>query len=95
MSFHTEPSVSALRAEAEATRSRLTDTVDDLRTQVADTATDIKERLSPEAIKTEVTQYVRDSGDQLWHTLERKARDNPLQAVAVGAAATLGTRTRC
>jgi len=86
MSFHTEPSVSALRAEAEANRARLTGTVEDLRTQVADTATDLKERLSPQAIKTEVTQYVRDSGDQLWHSLERKARDNPLQAVAVGAA---------
>jgi ElaB/YqjD/DUF883 family membrane-anchored ribosome-binding protein len=86
MSFATEPSVTALRAEAEVTRARLTGTVDDLRTQVADTATDIKERLSPDAIKTEVTQYVRDSRDQLWHTLERKARDNPLQAVAVGAA---------
>jgi ElaB/YqjD/DUF883 family membrane-anchored ribosome-binding protein len=86
MSFHTESSVSALRAEAELNRSRLTGTVEQLRTQVEDTATDIKDRLSPEAIKTEVTQYVQDSRDQLWHSLERKARDNPLQAVAVGAA---------
>ena len=82
----TEPSVSDLRAEAEVTRARLTGTVEDLRTQVADTATDLKERLSPSAIKAEVTGYVRESRDQLWHTLERKARDNPLQAVAVGAA---------
>src|SRR6185295_8105412 len=61
-------------------------TVEQLRTQVEDTATDIKERLSPDAIKTEVKQYVRDSRDQLWNNLEQKARDNPLQAVAVGAA---------
>lgn len=86
MSFHTEPSVNSLRVEAEATRSRLTGTVEELRTQVADTATDLKERLSPETIKTEVKQYVRDSRDQLWNNLEQKARDNPLQAVAVGAA---------
>lgn len=86
MSFDTEPSVQALRAEAEATRSRLTGTVEELRMQVADTAADIKERLSPSAIKTEVTEYVRDSRDQLWHSLERKARDNPMQAIAVGAA---------
>ena len=85
MSFHTEASVSSLRAEAELNRSRLTGTVELLRTQVEDTATDLKERLSPEAIKTDVTRYVRDSRDQLWHTLERKARDNPLQALAVGA----------
>ena len=81
-----EPSVLALRAEAEMNRSRLTGTVEELRTQVADTATDLKERLSPSAIKAEVTDYVRDSRDQLWNKLEQKARDNPLQAVAVGAA---------
>ena len=52
MSFDTEPSVTTLRAEAEATRARLTGTVEDLRTQVTDTATDLKERLSPEAIKS-------------------------------------------
>jgi hypothetical protein len=81
-----EPTVSALRAEAEVNRARLTGTVEDLRTQVADTATDLKERLSPSAIKAEVTGYVRESRDQLWDKLEQKARDNPLQAVAVGAA---------
>jgi hypothetical protein len=85
-SVASEPSVGALRAEAEVNRARLTGTVEHLRTQVADTATDIKERLSPAAIKAEVKDYVRDSRDQLWHTLEQKARDNPLQAVAVGAA---------
>jgi ElaB/YqjD/DUF883 family membrane-anchored ribosome-binding protein len=86
MSFDTQPSVRALRAEAETNRARLTGTVDELRTQVADTATDLKERLSPSAIKAEVTDYVRGSRDQLWHSIEQKARDNPLQAVAVGAA---------
>jgi len=85
MSFDTEPSVHALRAEAETTRARLTHTVGDLRTQVSDTATDLKERLSPSALKAEVSDYVRDSRDQLWHSIEQKARDNPLQAVAVGA----------
>ena len=82
----TDSSVRALRAEAEVNRARLTGTVEHLRTQVADTATDLKERLSPSAIKAEVKDYVRDSGSQMWHTLEQKARDNPLQAVAVGAA---------
>ena len=55
-----EPSVRALRAEAEVNRARLTGTVEELRTQVADTATDLKERLSPSAIKAEVTGYVRE-----------------------------------
>jgi hypothetical protein len=53
---------------------------------VAGTAADLRERLSPSAIKAEVTDYVRDSRDQLWHSIEQKARANPLQAVAVGAA---------
>src|SRR5678815_1298113 len=64
-----EPSVTALRAEADVTRTRLTGTVEELRTQVADTATDLKERLSPSAIKAEVSDYVRGSRDQLWHCL--------------------------
>jgi hypothetical protein len=86
MSSDLDPSVQTLRAEAEINRARLTGTVDELRTQVADTATDLKERFSPSAIKAEVTDYVRDSRDQLWHSLEQRARENPLQAVAVGAA---------
>jgi len=86
MSSDVDPSVQTLRAEAEINRARLTGTVEELRTQVADTATDLKERFSPSAIKAEVTDYVRDSRDQLWHSLEQRARDNPLQAVAVGAA---------
>jgi hypothetical protein len=86
MSSDVDPSVQTLRAEAEINRARLTGTVDELRTQVADTATDLKERFSPSAIKAEVTDYVRDSRDQLWHSLEQRARQNPLQAVAVGAA---------
>jgi hypothetical protein len=81
-----ETSVDELRAQAEGTRARLTGTVGELRSQVADTATDLKERLSPGAIKNEVVEYVRESREQLWHKLEKKARDNPLQAVAVGAA---------
>lgn len=81
-----EPSAHQLRAEAEATRSRLIGTVGELRTQVADTATDLKERLSPTAIKNDVTEYVRESKDQFWNSIEKKARDNPLQAVAIGAA---------
>jgi hypothetical protein len=67
-----ESSVVALRTEAETTRARLTGTVDELRSQVADIATDLKQRLSPSAIKTEVSQFVRDSRDQLWHTLEKR-----------------------
>ena len=80
-----EPSVDDLRREAERTRAGLTGTVEELRTRVSDTASDLRERVSPAAIKAEVKEYVRDSKEQLFHTLERKARENPLQAVAIGA----------
>ena len=83
--FSHEPSVDELRRETERTRAGLTDTVEELRSRVADTAADIRERVSPAAIKAEVKEYVRESGEQFFHTLERKARENPLQAVAIGA----------
>jgi ElaB/YqjD/DUF883 family membrane-anchored ribosome-binding protein len=82
---HHEPSVQELRRESERTRADLTNTVDQLRTKVVDTAEDWKNRASPAHIKAEVKEYVRDSGEQLFHTLERKARENPLQALAIGA----------
>lgn len=81
----TEPSVDELRRQAERTRAGLTGTVEELRTRVTDTAAEIRERVSPAAIKAEVKEYVRVSGEQFFHKLERKARDNPLQAVAIGA----------
>jgi hypothetical protein len=41
--------------------------------------------VSPQAIKEEVKAYARDTGNELIHTLERKAREYPLQTVAVAA----------
>jgi ElaB/YqjD/DUF883 family membrane-anchored ribosome-binding protein len=79
------PSVDQLRRDAERRRAQLSGTVDDLRTQIVDTASDVRQRLSPAAIKAEVKDYVRETREQLWHTIERKARDNPMQAVAIGA----------
>jgi Protein of unknown function (DUF3618) len=67
-------SLSELEREAEHTRADLIHTVDELHT-----------RVSPHAIKEEVKAYARDTGNELLHTLERKARQNPLQTVAVAA----------
>jgi gas vesicle protein len=41
--------------------------------------------VSPQAIKEEMKAYARDTGNELIHSLERKARENPLQAIAVVA----------
>ena len=67
-------SLSELEKEAEHTRADLIHTVDELHS-----------RVSPQAIKEEMKAYARDTGNELIHSLERKARENPLQAVAVAA----------
>ncbi len=81
-----EPSVSELRRESERTRAELTRTVGDLREKVGDTASEIKARVSPENIKQEIRGYVRESRESIMDSLQDKVRENPLQAVAVGAA---------
>lgn len=74
-----------IRQETEQTRAALTSTVEELRGTVTDTATDIKNRLRPDAIKAEVSGYIRSRGEQLLHDVSEAARRNPMQAIAVGA----------
>jgi hypothetical protein len=78
-------SLQQIKRETEQTRASLTDTVDQLRTSVADTASDIRQRISPEAIKAEVSDYIRSRGEQLMDDVTAAARRNPMQAVAIGA----------
>jgi ElaB/YqjD/DUF883 family membrane-anchored ribosome-binding protein len=80
-----EPSVAQLRRQAERSRTELTGTVEELRTQVADTATHLKEAVAPATIKRQVSEYVRQSSENMMQTIQRRARENPLQAVAIGA----------
>jgi hypothetical protein len=83
---HTETrSVQELKREAEQTRAGLTQTVEQLRSTMTETAHDIRERVSPAAIKAEVSDYIRSRGEQLLDDVTAAARKNPLQAVAVGA----------
>jgi hypothetical protein len=78
-------SVQELKREAEQTRAGLTQTVEQLRSSMTETAQDIRERVSPAAIKAEVSNYIRSRGEQLLDDMTAAARKNPLQAVAVGA----------
>jgi uncharacterized protein YjbJ (UPF0337 family) len=77
-------SLQQIKRETEQTRAGLTDTVEQLRTSVADTASDIRERISPDHIKAEVSDYIRSRGEQLLDDITAAARRNPLQAAAVG-----------
>jgi ElaB/YqjD/DUF883 family membrane-anchored ribosome-binding protein len=74
MATEADKSLSELEREAEHARADLVDTVDKLHS-----------RVSPPAIKEEVKAYAREASYDLIHTLERRARENPLQTVAVAA----------
>lgn len=78
-------SLQEIRRDTERTREGLTASVNQLREAVTDTASDLKERLSPQTIKSEVKGYVRSRGEELFETISETARRNPVQAVAVGA----------
>ena len=74
--------VEELRQRSEANRAQLASTVEELREKVSDTASEVKTLVSPSHIKEEIKTYIREESD----SLVRKARENPLQAAAVGAA---------
>jgi hypothetical protein len=78
-------SLHQIKSETEQTRAGLTDTVEQLKASVAETASDIRHRISPDAIKAEVSGYIKSRGEQLWNDMIVAARNNPMQAVAVGA----------
>jgi F0F1-type ATP synthase membrane subunit b/b' len=79
------PSLQELRRQTEQTRAGLTNTVEQLKTTVSETASDLRHRISPEAIKAEVSDYVRSRGQQIIQDVTAAAHRNPMQAVAVGA----------
>jgi hypothetical protein len=78
-------SLQQIKRETEQTRAGLTNTVEQLKTSVAETASDIRHRISPDAIKAEISEYIQSRGEQLVNDVTSAARRNPMQAVAVGA----------
>ena len=78
-------SLQQIKRETEQTRAGLTDTVEQLRSSVAETASDIRQRVSPDAIKAEVSEYIKSRGERLLNDITAAVRRNPMQAVAVGA----------
>src|SRR4029078_7010861 len=81
-----EPSLDELREESERNREALASTVGELRDKVGETASDLKTLVSPAHIKQEIKDYVREERESLIKSVQRKAKENPLQAAAVGAA---------
>jgi len=79
-------SVEELRRDSEQSRAQLAATVDRLREQIADTAEDIRYKVSPENIKAEVSGFISHKTHGWMDALKQQAMDNPMQAIAAGAA---------
>jgi hypothetical protein len=79
-------SVEELRRDSEQSRAQLAATVDRLREQIADTAEDIRYKVSPEHIKAEVSGFISHKTQGWMDALKQQAMDNPMQAIAAGAA---------
>lgn len=77
-------SVEELRRESERSRAELAATVGRLREQISDTADDIRQKVSPQHIKTEVTEYVSQKTRSWVYGLKQQIMDNPMRAVAAG-----------
>ena len=75
-----ERSLRDLQQDAARSRGEFTETVEQLRSKVSETVADFRARVSPDAIKAEAGHYVRARTD----ALVSKARENPLQAAAIG-----------
>jgi hypothetical protein len=68
------PTLGELKRETEQTRVGLTQTVEQLRNSVSETASDMRQRLIPESIKAEVSDYVRSRGERLVEDVTRPLR---------------------
>ena len=79
-------SVEELRREFERNREQLTRTVDQLRLQITDTAADIQNKVSPQHIKSEVSDFISSKTASWINSLKQHAKENPMQAIAAGTA---------
>lgn len=81
-----DASVEQLRRVSERNRASLADTVSALHEKLGGTTDEIKNIVSPTNIKHEIRSYVRNEKNELMQSIQQKAKDNPMQAVAIGVA---------
>jgi hypothetical protein len=82
-------SVEELRRESERSRAELAATVDRLKESITGAAEDIRHKVSPQHIKSEVSDFVGQKAKTWVSDLKERALENPIQAIAAGAAITL------
>ena len=75
-------SVEELRAETERNRAELAATVDRLKARIAVAAEDIRHKVSPQHVKSEVSEFISGKTRSWADGLKRQAMENPLQAIA-------------
>lgn len=85
MAENSSRSVAEIRRETERSRAALSSTVQDLKEKVTETAEEWRQRVSPDAIKSDVKDYISTRSNEFTSSLVQAAKDNPLQALAVGA----------
>jgi hypothetical protein len=79
-------SVEELRRESERNRAELAATVDRLKQGISDTTRDLRHIVSPQHVKSEVSDYVSDKAQGWVKGLKQQVMDNPMRAVAAGTA---------
>ena len=79
-------SVEELRRQSERSRAELVTTLDQLSTRITVAADDIRHRVSPQHVKSEVSDFIGDKTRSWADGLKRQAMENPLRAIAVGSA---------
>jgi hypothetical protein len=84
-------SVEDIRRESENARAQFSATVDQLRNKIGETTDDIRYRVSPAGIKSEVSDFVAGKSRDWIASLKQQAMDNPMQAIAAGAAIAVPT----
>ena len=78
-------SAEELRRESERSRVELAGTVDDLRERITNTAEDIRHKVSPQHVKSEISDFISHKTQNWAASLKQQAMQNPMQAMAAGA----------
>jgi hypothetical protein len=79
-------SVEELRDEAERNRAELAATIDQLTARITVTAEDVRHKVSPQHVKSEVSDFISNKAQSWADGLKQQAMENPLQALAIGSA---------
>jgi hypothetical protein len=80
-------SVEELRCQSETSRAELAATVKQLSEKISDTAEGIRQKISPEHVKSELSDYVSLKTHGWAEALRQRAMENPMGTVAASAVA--------